>query len=180
MLMDLGAELTLQIARLVHERPEPPRSPASWMFWPMAREGNWETARTILAEAPKPLFVSPLMEPGMLGVWTFAMLDAPARARAEAELRNQVEYFAAKLEKLGFGEGDQVRFEAATPPLTITVREFLHWAGEYALNLGVTVQRTDDPGVARILIIPTREQGRPPLGMVVDPYAAPLPVPLTS
>lgn len=168
--MDIGAELTLQIVRLVQERQDPPRSPASWSIWPAGGRATWAEARAILSAAPKPLLVAPLIEPGVLGMWTLESVGSAMRTKLAREFANQVQYFTAKLETIGIGLEDRMCFEPATPPLSMRVSDFLSWASEYAIGVGISVDLSSQPGMGRIVVRPPGGGG-PPMGTQVDPYA---------
>jgi len=168
--MDIGAELTLQIARLVQERPNPPRSPARWSLVPAGSHLTWGDARAALAALPKPVFVAPMNEPGWLGIWTPATFDAKTRSRFDNELANQIAYYREKLTAFGLTDHDPIRFEPATPPLNMTAGQFVQWAGDYAIGAGVSLHAVVNERAARIVIMPPGGGG-PPLGMQPNPYA---------
>jgi hypothetical protein len=168
--MDIGAELTLQIARLVHERSNPLRSPAYWSFWPHGGRATWSEARHILASAEKPLFVAPLVEPGVLGLWNLDSFNELKRAEFEHQFANQIQYYTEKLALFGLLEEDRVRFEPATPECTLSVSDFLRWARDYAIGVGISIAQSPEPRVARITVRPPGGGG-PPLGMQASPYA---------
>jgi hypothetical protein len=161
--MDIGAELTLQIARLVHEGADPPRSPAFWSFLPDVSRASWPEARAILSAAPKPLLVGPLIEPGSLGLWTLDRLEDKARSVMSREMANQVAYFTEKLRVCEVGDGGRIRFEPSTLELSLTVPDFLHWTREYSMTVGLSLVKGPQPGVARLIVRPPGGGG-PPLG----------------
>ena len=142
--MDFGAELTLQIVwrAQTHARPDGARSPESWLFWPRGERVDWEGARAMLGALPKPLLVAPLLEPGMLGLWTADALDEPCRQVVARGIANQVQYYADKLTAIGVEQGP-VRFGSETSTYEMSREGFLDWAAEYA-----TFLRADslDPG----------------------------------
>ena len=168
--MLIGAELTLQIARLVHERSNPSRSPAYWQFWPEGHRGTWAEARAILAGLPKPVFVAPLVEPGALGIWSLASFDEQRRSELAHAFANQIRYYTEKLELYGLTEADRVRFEPATPEFTLSVSEFLRWAQEYAIGVGISLAQSPESRVCRIIIRPPGG-GAAPLGTQADQSA---------
>lgn len=168
--MDIGAELTLQIARLVHERPNPPRSPARWSFWPQGDHVTWAEAREVLATVPKPVIVAPLIEPGVIGLWTTASVTASQRAAFDTQLANQVQYYIEKLAALGLTDAEAVRFEPATPECTLSVSDFFRWTREYIIGVGMSLAPSPVARVARITVRPPGG-GRPPLGEQANPYA---------
>ena len=168
---DVGAELTLQIARLVQERPNPPRSAARWMLVPSGDHLGWADARAALAALPKPVFIGPMNEPGWLGVWMPSTFDGRARARFDHEIANQVSSYSKALAALGLTQGDHVRFEPATPAFMMTGAQFVQWARDYAIGAGVALQAVPNERAVRIVIMPPGGGG-PPLGRKPNPYGA--------
>jgi hypothetical protein len=162
--MDIGAELTLQIARLVHERTDPPRSPAFWSILPDVGRATWPEARSILSAASKPLLVAPLIEPGSLGLWTFNAMEGKSRSVLTRETANQVQYFTEKLRVFELGDSDCIRFEPATPMFEISVRDFLQWAREYSISVGISIVKVPQARVGRLIVRPPGG-GAAPLGM---------------
>lgn len=168
--MDTGAEFTLQIARFAQDRFPTPRSAARWHLLPSSDASlTWAAARDVLAALPKPVMVAPLNDPGALGIWLPAHLEATQRAWLEYQLNNQMQYWREKLNICAVSNNDPVVFEPATPALSLTAREFLHWASEYIIGVPVTMDKISDGRGGRILIMPPGGDG-PPLGMR-DPYA---------
>ncbi len=172
--MDLAAELTLQSARLVQERANPPRSAARWMLMPAGVTLSWSQARDALAALPKPVFVAPMNEPGWLGIWDPRTFDGSARARFDAQIANQVGYYQDKLNAFGLVDTDAVRFEPATPALTPCGGDILQWARDYAIGTGVSLAPVPDESACRVIVMPPGG-GAPPLGTHPDPYGAPRP-----
>lgn len=161
--MNTGAELTLQIVRLAqsHASGDVARARPLWLFWPHGERRDWEGARELLGHLAKPVLVAPLVEPGMLGLWTVDMLDAAHRPAVERQISNQVQYFADKLAALKISQGP-VRFGSDTSAYEMTRDEFLQWATEHMINLGLSLQRSADGSAARVLVLPSRG-GAPPL-----------------
>jgi hypothetical protein len=168
--MDIGAELTLQIARFAQDRFSAPRSAARWHLLPGGDAYTWAEAGAALTALPKPLLVAPLNEPGLLGIWMPAMLDGKTRAWFDHHLANQSQYWQEKLRVCGVSETDRVVFAPATPALALTAPEFLHWASEYVLGVPITMDGKAEGRDARLLIMPPGGGG-PPLG-ARDPYDA--------
>ena len=168
--MDIGAELTLQIARLVHERKDPLRSPAFWSILPDVGRATWPEARSILSAVSKPLLVAPLIEPGSLGLWTFNALDEKSRSVLTRETANQVGYFTEKLQAFELGDSDSIRFEPATPAFEISVRDFLQWTREYSIFVGLSIVRVPQVRVGRLIVRPPGG-GAPFLGMEPTTWA---------
>jgi len=104
--------------------------------------------------------VAPLLEPGMLGIWPIATLDEERKRAVGREVANQVQYYAEKLVALGVEDGP-IRFASGSSPYEMSRDEFLHWATEYAINVGITLEAAADGASARVRILPAR--GRPPL-----------------
>ena len=161
--MDTGAELTLQIGRLVqsHACGDVAPTPDAWLFWPRGDRLDWEGARGLLSRLTKPLLIAPLLEPGMLGLWTLDTIDEAHRQVVGQEISNQVQYYADKLTALST-QSAVVRFGSGTAAYQMTRDEFLHWAAEYAINVGISLAASSDPGVAVVTVRPTGG-GRPPL-----------------
>lgn len=160
--MDTGAELTLQITRRVqaHARPDVSQESGLWTIWPRGERLDWDGARALLGCLPKPVLVAPLLEPGMLGLWTVETLDEAHRQVVDRGIANQVQYYAEKLTALGAEQGP-VRFGSGAPSYAMTRDEFLHWATEYAINVGISLETSTEAGVARVRVRPSG--GGPPL-----------------
>jgi hypothetical protein len=161
--MDSGAELTLQIIRRVqrHSHGEARRFPDSWSFWPRGLRAGWPDARDLLTALPKPILVAPLLEPGMLGLWTDEGFDNAQRHAFAQQLANQVQYYSEKLAALNVPPDGQVRFGPAVSPSAIGVDAFLQWATEYGLSVGISLAASPDPGVAIITVRPPGGAGPP-------------------
>jgi hypothetical protein len=104
--------------------------------------------------------VAPLLEPGMLGIWPIDTLDEERKRAVGRGVANQVQYYAQKLVALGVEDGP-IRFASDSSPYEMSRDEFLHWATEYAINVGITLEAAADGASARVRILPAR--GRPPL-----------------
>ncbi len=161
--MDIGAELTLQIVRLVQARPGAARSPAFWTFWPQGGRATWAEARDFLAGAAKPVLVAPLIEPGAIGVFTLGQFPEPVQRRLASEFENQVGYYEEKLASVGPADGASLRFEPATEECVLGVGEFMRWARDYAIGVGISIAPSPEPRVFRITVRPPGGGG-PPLG----------------
>jgi hypothetical protein len=160
--MDTGAELTLQIVRRAqsYARPDVPQAPDSWLLWPGGERLDWISARARLGALAKPLLVAPLLEPGMLGLWTIDALDEAHKQVVGHGVANQVQYYVNKLAALGVEHGP-IRFESGAGEYAMSREGFLHWATEYAINVGISLEAAAAAGGARVRIFPSR--GRPPL-----------------
>ena len=160
--MNTGAELTLQIVRLVqaHARRDVSQVPQLWTFWPRGECLEWEGARGLLTRLAKPVLVAPLLEPGMLGLWSINTFDEAHKQVVGRQISNQVQYYADKLTALNVEQG-LVRFGSGTSAYEMTRDEFLQWATEYALDVGISLGASTDAGVARILV--RTSSGNPPL-----------------
>lgn len=151
--MDLCAELTLQVIRFVQEPRDPPSSPREWVFFPEGRRASWPVARTLLADARKPLMVAPLAEPGMIGSWGIHALKDDHLARAEHGLANQQQWLIEHAAHFGWTPTDIILFETEADHLELPMAELERWLKEYALPVGWTVGEGPDkarPG--RLLI----------------------------
>jgi hypothetical protein len=160
--MDAAAELTLQIAQAMQRR-DISQSPPHWIFWPEGTRATWAEARDLLASAPKPLLIAPLIEPGSLGLWQASAFDEAKRTAFGHQFQNQLGYYAEKLTALGLSPGDTLRFDAGNSPCTIRVSEFLTWAAEYALAAGISLGESTEARCGLILVRPPGGSA-PPLG----------------
>lgn len=170
--MDVCAELTLRIIRLVQEHDRLNRSSVDWHFFPTYRHAPWPAAREILAATPKPLLVAALAEPGWIALWSVGDMRAPERADCEDAFANQRAYFEEKLRVYGLDEGDSIALTTPAGELTMTVADFRRWMREYALSVGISLDKSSIPGMGRIVVRPSGG-GRPWLGVEApDPPAA--------
>jgi hypothetical protein len=160
--MDTGAELTLQIVQRAqsYARPDVLQAPDLWLLWPGGERLDWVSARARLGALAKPLLVAPLLEPGMLGLWPIDTLDETRKQVVRHGVANQVEYYADKLAALGVEHGP-IRFGSGTSQHEMSREEFLRWATEYAINVGISLEAAADAAGARVRILPSRD--RPPL-----------------
>jgi len=161
--MDACAELTLRIVRLVQEHHNPRSSLAYWFFFPEFRKATWTEAREILTAAPKPLLVAPLMESGALATWSISRLESDQRVAAEQQFANQQEYFSEKLRPLQLGDADSIRLDTPAGNLDLLLPDFQRWVRDYAISVGISVNRDSDSRVGRLIIRPPG--GGRPLGM---------------
>ena len=161
--MDVCAEFTLRIIRLAQETVQLNRTSVEWMFFPEGRHGPWTAARDILAATPKPVMIAALLEPGAIAMWSVDEMLPSERARAEHEFANQSAYFEEKLSLLGLGNGDSIALTTLAGEFTMTVADFRRWMREYALSLGVGLDRSSVSGTGRISVRPPG--GGRPLGM---------------
>lgn len=152
--MDASAELTLRILRTVQEHRGAVASEANWTFVPDGRRVPWAEARELLAAMPKPVIVAPLTEPGYLSVWVLDRLSDQERTMGVKSMANQKEYYLSKLETCALGDAGVIELVVPTGRLTLSVPEFDRWSKEYVLSVGVTLNATATPGLARILIRP--------------------------
>lgn len=160
--MDLCAELTLKASRLLQEHRGPESAFAFWFFLPEFHRAGWAEARALLTSAPKPLVVSPLVEPGMLATWRLDVMGASLRQASDNHLANQGEYYKAKLEALGLDNGSTIELRAPSGDLSLPVPEFRRWYRDYLFQ-GITIVKTADPQVGRLMIRPPGGGG-PPIG----------------
>ena len=85
------------------------------------------------------------------------------RARAEAELENQCAYFDDKLRTFGLGDDDRIALTTLAGEFTMSVADFKRWMREYALSVGVSLDKSKVAGTGRIVVRPPG--GGRPLGM---------------
>jgi hypothetical protein len=161
--MDDCAELTLRVVRFAQERRDLKSSLVHWHFFPGSRRATWSEAREILSGAPKPVIVAALLEPGTLALWHLDDFDAAERDALEYEFANQQAYINEKVTLLGLSDADSVILDASGGVFQMTVAEFKRWTKEYATSLGITLKRSPDAHIGRILIRPPGGGG-PPLG----------------
>jgi hypothetical protein len=159
--MDRCAEFTLRVAAIAQGVLPGAHTPTRWFLMPVLKPVSWDEAREFLAEQPKPLFVSPLTEPGHLLVLPSAGLG-PAMAH---HLTNQVSFYDEKIPRLGLADGDALILGTAEGDFAFDIGEFKRWLREYQLLAKVALALTTEPGVAQILVFGP-EQGKPPL----NPY----------
>ena len=154
--MNTGAELTLQIVRVVqaHAGGDVSRVPQRWVFWPRGERLVWEDARALLTQLAKPVLIAPLLEFGMLGIWDVEAFEVAHRQTVEQQLTSQVQYYADKFAALS-PESGLVRFGSGASAGQMTRDELLRWATEYALNVGISIGPAADTGEARILVRPS-------------------------
>ena len=150
--MDLAAELTLQICRLMQEHGRARGSRNYWTFMPEWRRATWNEARATLADAPKPVIVVPALEPGVLAVWSLSLLDPAQRAGGELSARQREEYFAEQLPLCGLDDTGSIRLRVATVDMTLPVPDFRQWYRDYDLAVGITVEPGDSAGAGRLLL----------------------------
>jgi hypothetical protein len=143
-----------------HARPDLAEFPHRWRIWPGGEQLDWAEARMLLARCPRPVLVAPLLESGMLGLWASASLDEQQRETVRRGLADQVRYYAGKLAAVGVERGP-VRFGSGASCFEMTGDEFLRWANEYGINVGISLEPSEDAGVARVRVHPT--MGSPPL-----------------
>lgn len=162
--MDACAELTLRIIRLVQEHDQIVESSVDWYFFPTNRHAPWSAAREILAAIPKPVVVAALVEPGALAMWSVSELHPPDRADCEHAFANQCAYFDEKLRLFEFGESDSIVLATPAGEFRMTVGDFRRWMREYALSIGLSLDKSSIAGTARI-VVRLPGGGRRPLGM---------------
>ncbi|HWA39964.1 MAG TPA: hypothetical protein VG712_00020 [Gemmatimonadales bacterium] len=106
--------------------------------------------------------MSPLCEPGMIATWRFDVMGPPLRAAADHHASNLAEYYLAKLKVVGLDESGAVELKIPSGMLTLPLPEFRRWYRDYLFE-GITVVKTADPKVGRLLIRPPGGGG-PPIG----------------
>lgn len=161
--MDVCAELTLRVIRLVQETEQLYSTSVQWVFFPVGRHARWADARDILAATPKPVLVAALLEPGWIAVWSLGEMSVQDRARAESELENQCGYFDDKIRRLGLGDSDRIALTTFAGEFTMSVADFQRWVREYALSVGISLDKSKVAGTGRIVVRPPG--GGRPLGV---------------
>lgn len=169
--LDLCAELTLQVLRFVQQPADPPCSPLHWLFIPEGRRTGWLEARQLLADAPKPLMVAALSEPGMIGSWGIRALRDHDLARAEHSLINQQQWLEEAATRYRWAAGDKILFETAADSLELPLDELRRWLREYAIFAGWTVGEGPDAARPGRLFIRKPNGGWSP-GMICKPEPA--------
>ncbi|MGD9523402.1 MAG: hypothetical protein AB7N73_05620 [Gemmatimonadales bacterium] len=122
-----------------------------WLVLPQPRQVSWGEARELLAAARNPLLTAALVEPGVVALWTPDDFDAAGLRSIEAQFRNQVSFFDAKLEAFGLKPDDEV--ETPDEGFRLGVREFRRWAHEYCLPAtGIGMLASPRPRTARLSV----------------------------
>ena len=161
--MDVRAELTLRIIRLAQETESLNRTNVEWVVFPDGRRASWADARDILAATPKPVLIAALLEPGWIAMWCLSDMSPAERARAESELENQCAYFDDKLRRFGLGDDDRIALTTLAGEFTMSVADFKRWLREYALSMGISLDKSKVAGTGRVVVRPAG--GGRPLGM---------------
>jgi len=161
--MDVCAELTLSLIRLVQETEALNRTNVEWVIFPDGRHAPWAEARDILATTPKPVLIAALLEPGWIAMWCLGDMSSVDRARAESELENQCGYFDDKLRRFGLSDDDRIALTTLAGEHTMSVADFRRWMREYALSIGISLDKSTVARTGRIVVRPPG--GGRPLGM---------------
>jgi hypothetical protein len=162
--MDICAELTLRVLQLAQEHGRSPRAVRDWFFVPEFRRATWPEAQAILTEAVKPLVVAPLIEPGYIAIWPLNRIDESRRDGAAHNMANLEAYYGEKLAVCGLGTTARLRLRTEHEDVELSIADFRRWYCEYAVAVGVTVEKTDQADVGRLLVrVPGG--GAPPLGL---------------
>ncbi|HEY4320725.1 MAG TPA: hypothetical protein VGM77_06035 [Gemmatimonadales bacterium] len=165
--MDPCAELTLRLIRTGQEALGPRSSTVAWTFFPEIIRANWSEARDILAAAPKPALITPLIESGAIAMWSMDMLGDRGRASLEHQISNQVEYYGAKLHAGGMTSSDAI--ETPDGEFRVSVDEFRQWTRDYCINvIGVGLGPGPTPGTGGRLLVRPPGGHQAPVGWV-DP-----------
>jgi hypothetical protein len=163
--MDPCAALTLHIVRLSQGTLLPRTAMVAWCMLPAGLRTTWDETHALLAAAPKPVVVAPLVESGFMTIWSLRDLGDAERARYEREFASQQAYFAEKLQHLGLRDTDTITLELAIGEHRLRVLELRRWAAEYALPCtGVGLIRGPEARTGRLTIRPPG--GGRPLGWV--------------
>jgi hypothetical protein len=166
--MDRCAEMTLRLVRTGQEALDPRSSLIGWTLFPSIKQMSWSEARDILASAPKPVLVAALIEPGAIALWSMAELEHQGRAALEYQIRNQSEYYDAKLRAIGLATADAI--ETPDGEFRLSMSDFKQWTHDYCMTvIGVGMGISPSPGVGRLLV---RRPGghQPPIGWI-DPVS---------
>ena len=164
--MDHCAELTLRLIRTGQEALDPRSSMVGWALFPAMKQVSWSEARDILTSAPKPVLVAALVEPGAIALWSMATLEDQGRAALASQIRNQAEYFDAKLNAPGIATLDAI--ETPDGEFRLSPADFKQWVSDYCLTvIGISMEISPSSGIGRLLV---RRPGghQPPVGWV-DP-----------
>ena len=157
-----GAELALHIVRFVQMPVASADWPEDWVFVLASRRLDRAGAVDFLAKAPKPLFVAPLVEPGMLAIWHASALVGEERRRIEHEFANQVEAVASRVSDLGLSEASRILFETAAGRVDLTVAEFRMCFRDFAVIAGWSLIKGPDRDYpARLVIRKSAEHWSP-------------------
>ena len=135
-MIDPAAELTLHIARFLQTPEDPPQSPAYWLLVPGMRRKTYVQACEHLTALAKPVVVAPLQEPGTLGLWPYAELEATDRPRVDSDVKNQCDFLEESLSHCSATTDAMVVFETNADSLTISVAELRLWAAQYRVACG--------------------------------------------
>ena len=137
---------------------------AGWLFVPALRKATWSEACELVAAAPKPLLVAPLVEPGHLVMWSVDALDEVDRAVVVRELASLQQFCTEKLRLSGVGPTGSVRLHGPDAEMVLTIDEFARWLREFVMaGVGLIIRPTDESGVVRLLLLPPGGAA-PPLG----------------
>ena len=161
--MDACAELTLRLVRAAQEALKPRSSLLGWHFFPEGRKVTWPEAREILAAAPKPLLVAPLVEPGTIAFWSIAALPSRGLGVSDSHFANGRQFFGERLEWMKLTDADFV--EAPDGEFRVSVADFKQWLADYTVPIGIGMNKSPRPHTARITVrLPGG--GGPPVGWV--------------
>ena len=83
-----ATHLALTMVQFIQAEPRL-SSPASWWIVPDVIRLRHDQVLEVLEAMPKPVVLGPMVEQGMLGVWSFAAASARGRAQLEHDLLNQ-------------------------------------------------------------------------------------------
>ena len=161
--MDPCAEPTLRLVRAAQEALKPRSSFVHWYFLPEGRRATWPEAGEILAAAPKPLIVAPLVEPGTIAFWSIPSLPSRGLGVSDSPFANGRQFFGERLEGMKLADADFV--EAPDGEFLVSVADFKQWLADYTLPVGIGVNKAPRPHTARITVrLPGG--GGPPVGWV--------------
>jgi hypothetical protein len=147
-----AADLTLRVVRAVQG---PPRGAVvQWFIVPDLEEVGWSGLTRMLAALPKPVVIAPLLQPGMIGVWTIGSLTESQRHIVRRLTKNRVDYFREKLDLLSDAPVQTIEFRPEDEnKLRMTRTDFERWIRDFSVSVGITVVSTGDPTMARLIVL---------------------------
>jgi hypothetical protein len=157
-IVDPCAEFTLRVAAIAQGVIPGATWPERWYLLPAIKDMSWEEAREHLERIPKPVVVTPLADPGYIGVWP----SAPDDRAIAGHVANQVGFYDQKIPGLGFTDADTLILGTPSGEFVWSIGEFRRWLREYAVLARVVLSETTDPRVAQILVLGP-ERHKPPI-----------------
>jgi hypothetical protein len=134
--MDHAAQLALRICRFVQMPLNSPDWPREWRFVPGGGRADREEAIKLLVDAPKPVIIAPLVEPGMLATWCVANMSGEPRRRVDHDFANEVGWVERFAAELSLSETDEVIFDSASDRFMLTLIELRAFFRDVAVIAG--------------------------------------------